>query len=174
MLRDRTLPLHLTAADLLMLAQDLPGFPSTFVVQLELRGQIDRPAWEAALREALGRHPLLTALILPGKGGLPCWTTASDRFPPLDWSIESAPISCPRGEAIDLAHEIGLRIWVRQGPERVLVLFQFHHAASDGTGAYRFIGDLLACYGKRTDESGSPPILAPVQSQMLRADRPIV
>jgi hypothetical protein len=169
MLRDRILPLHLSAADQLMLAQDLPGYPATFTVQLEFLGQIDQTAWEAALRESLERHPLLTAYIRPGKGGLPCWTAAEDPFPSLDWATDSAPIWCPHGEAIDLSREIGLRVWVRQGPERSLVLLQYHHAASDGTGAYRFIGDLLACYGQRTDESGTPPVLAPVQIQMLRS-----
>ena len=139
------------------------------MVQLELRGEIDRGSFEAAIGEALDRHPLLWALIRPGKGGLPCWTAAEDRLPPLDWAVDSAPMSCPAGEAIDLAREIGLRIWVRQGAERARVLFQFHHTCCDGTGAYRFIGDLLACYGARTDTTGTPPGLAPVRLQMLRS-----
>ena len=140
-----------------MLAQDLPGLPSTFVVQLDLLGQIDYRSLEAAIAEALDRHPLLQAFIQPGKGGLPCWTAAKDRLPPLDWAVDCVPISCPAGEAIDLAREIGLRIWVRQGMEQARVLFQFHHACCDGTVAYRFIGDALACYATRTHVTGSAP-----------------
>lgn len=166
---DRVLPLHLNAADLLWLAQDLPGYPSTFTIQLEFSGHLDRPSWEAALGEALERHPLLRAFIRPAKGGLPCWVAAPERLPPIDWSVEGAPIACPRGEAIDLAHETGLRIWVRLAADRARVLLQFHHACCDGTGAYRFIGDLLAYYGARTTDTDRPPTLAPIQLQMLRS-----
>jgi hypothetical protein len=167
--RERVLPMHLNAADHLWLAQDLPGYPSTFVVQLELRGQIDRPGWEAAIRESLGRHPLLCAYIRPGKQRLPCWQAAPNQLPPIDWSAEGAPIICPKGESIDLAHETGLRIWIRVGIDRVRVLFQFHHAACDGTGAYRFIGDLLASYAASTDDGIARPTLAPVKLHLLRS-----
>ncbi len=167
--RQRVLPLHLNAADLLWLAQDLPGYPSTFVVQLEFTGQIDRPAWEASIDEALDRHPLLRAHIRPGKRDLPCWQPALQQLPPIDWSAEGAPIICPTGEAIDLANETGLRIWIRLGVERARVLLQFHHAACDGTGAYRFIGDLLATYAARTDSDETPSTLAPVKLQLLRS-----
>ncbi len=165
----RILPLHLNAADHLWLAQDLPGYPSTFVVQLEFTGQIDRPAWEASIDEALDRHPLLRAHIRPGKRDLPCWQSAPRQLPPIDWSAEGAPIICPTGEAIDLASETGLRIWIRLGVERARVLLQFHHAACDGTGAYRFIGDLLATYAARTDSAEMPSTLAPVKLQLLRS-----
>jgi hypothetical protein len=167
--RERVLPMHLNAADHLWLAQDLPGYPSTFVVQLELSGQIDRPAWEAAIGESLGRHPLLRAYIRPGKQGLPCWQSAPEQLPPIDWSAEGAPIICPKGEAIDLAHETGMRMWIRVGIDRVRVLLQFHHAACDGTGAYRFIGDLLASYGAQTEGAIERPTLAPVRIQLLRS-----
>ena len=70
---------------LLMLAQDLPSLPSTFVVQLDLHGRIDHGSFEAAIAEALDRHPLLRAFIQPGKGGLPCWTAAKVQLPSLDW-----------------------------------------------------------------------------------------
>jgi hypothetical protein len=167
--RQRILPLHLNAADLLWLAQDLPGYPSTFVVQLEFTGQIDRPSWEASVDEALDRHPLLRANIRPGKRDLPCWQAAPSQLPPIDWSAEGAPTICPAGEAIDLTHETGLRMWIRLGIERARVLLQFHHAACDGTGAYRFIGDLLATYAARSDDSEQPSTLAPVKFELLRS-----
>jgi hypothetical protein len=167
--QSRILPLHLSPADLLWVAQDLPGYPSTFVIRLELSGRFDRPSWESAIGEALVRHPLLRAFIRPAKRGLPCWVAAPTGLPPIDWSVEGAPITCPRGEAIDLVHETGLRIWIRLDVDRARVLFQFHHACCDGTGAYRFIGDLLACYGAHTAGIDRAPLLSPVQLQMLRA-----
>jgi hypothetical protein len=168
-MRSRILPLHLNPADLLWLAQDLPGYPSTFVIQLELSGRFDRPSWESAIDEALGRHPLLRAFVRPAKRGLPCWVAAPTGLPPIEWSVEGAPITCPSGEAIDLAHETGLRIWIRLNVDRARVLFQFHHACCDGTGAYRFIGDVLACYGARTAGIDRSPVLSPVQLHMLRS-----
>ena len=167
--RSRILPLHLSAADMLWLAQDLPDYPSTFVISLELSGHIDRPSWESAIAEGLDRHPLLRAFIRPAKGGVPCWVAAPSSLPPIDWSVEGAPITCPSGQAIDLAHETGLRIWIRMDTDSARVLFQFHHACCDGTGAYRFIGDLLACYGAKTARTSQAPILSPVQFSMLRA-----
>ncbi|HEX4413203.1 MAG TPA: hypothetical protein VH107_06210 [Lacipirellulaceae bacterium] len=167
--RDRVLPMHLNAAEHLWLAQDLPGYPSTFVIQLEFNGQIDRPVWEDSLGEALDRHPLLRAYIRPGKQDRPCWQAAPEQLPPIDWSAEGAPIICPRGEAIDLAHETALRMWVRIGVDRVRILLQFHHAACDGTGAYRFIGDLLATYADRIEENSFRPTLAPVRLPLLRS-----
>jgi hypothetical protein len=48
------------------------------------------------------------------------------------------------------------------------VLLQFHHACCDGTGAYRFIGDLLAGYGIRTTTLRQCPVLGLVQAKLLR------
>lgn len=108
--RNRILPLHLRPADLLWVAQDLPGYPSTFDIHLELSGRIDRRAWETAVGEVLERHPLLGAHVRPAKRGLPCWVAAPTGLPPIDWSVEGAPIACPSGEAIILSYETGLRI----------------------------------------------------------------
>jgi hypothetical protein len=61
-------------------------------------------------------------------------------------------VTCPgSGEWIDLTRETGLRVWVRQGSERAVVTLQFHHACTDGIGAYRFIGELLGAYGILTE-----------------------
>jgi len=167
-LKRRLFPLHLTPIELFMLADDRPAYPMTFVIQLRLAGRIDRQAFCAALDEALERHPLLRARIQAGKGDLPCWMPAADVEPELDWDAEGAPIVCRRGEPIDLGRQIGLRIWVRQGPTHVVVLFQFHHACCDGTGAYRFLGDLLAAYGIRTAGTAASPVLGSVDADLLR------
>jgi hypothetical protein len=86
----------------------------------------------------------------------------------LNWRSEGTPIACPRGEGIDLAREVGLRVWVRQGKERATVVLQFHHACCDGTGAYRFIGDLLAGYGIRTATGDRRPVFGSVEASLLR------
>ncbi len=166
--RLRLFPLHLSPIEIYMLADDHRGYPMSFVVQAQLSGQINRGAFEEALDEATARHPLLRARIATGKGALPCWMLASDQKPAVDWGAEETPIACPAGESIDLTKEIGLRVWVRQGGAGARVLLQFHHACCDGTGAYRFLGDLLAGYGMRTTTVGKCPSLAAMDSTLLR------
>ena len=161
-------PLRLSPIELFMIADDQVGYPMSFFIQLQFNGQIERGAFEGALDEALNRHPLLRAWIETGRGGFPFWVSAKGQLPDGDWGSEEAIIACRNSEAIDLTKEIGLRVWVRQGAQRAKVLLQFHHACCDGTGAYRFIGDLLAGYGIRTTTSAQRPVLGSVESQLLR------
>ena len=164
----RLFPLHLTPIETFMLADDQADYPMTFVVQLILTGQLDPVSWQAALEESLVRHPLLRALVEPGKGGRPCWRLAEGQHPFEHFGREDEALPLPRGEALDLSQEIGLRVWARQGPQRVQILLQFHHACVDGTGAYRFIGDLLAAYGQRTATAGQRPEQVDLAPQLLR------
>jgi hypothetical protein len=164
----RLFPMHLTPIESFMLADDQPGYPMTFVIRLQLTGQVDRAALVAALGEALARHPLLQSLLKEAKAGRPCWTLAPEQMPALDWAAADAPLTCPPGEGFDLGREVGLRLWVRQGSTQATVVLQFHHACCDGTGAYRFIGDMLAAYGARTAEGDDAPTLAAMDLGLLR------
>jgi len=164
----RLFPLHLTPIERFMLADDRPEYPMTFVLRLEFSGRIDRGAFDESLTEALCRHPLLCVLLKPAKRSISCWVSAPDHRPALDWAEEGTPLRCPRGERIDLSEEVGLRIWVRQGPDRATVTLQFHHAPCDGTGAYRFIGDLLAAYGIYMAADERLPSFSPVDASLLR------
>ena len=164
----RVFPLRLSPIELFMIADDQVGYPMSFFIQLQFYGQIERGAFEGALDEALNRHPLLRAWIETGRGGFPFWVSAKGQLPDGDWGSEETIITCRHSEAIDLGREIGLRVWVRQGLQRAKVLLQFHHACCDGTGAYRFIGDLLAGYGIRTTTSGQRPSFGAVEPKLLR------
>jgi hypothetical protein len=164
----RVLPLQLSPLENMMMADDCPAYPMTFFVQLGLLGKVSLDAFAAATHDALDRHPLLRTLIAPHKANRPCWVEATDHEPTLDWAPEGAPINCDGGEAMDRTKEIGVRIWIRQGPQRATVLFQFHHANCDGTGAYRFIGDLLAGYGMRTGTTENCPTYGDVDAHLLR------
>ena len=166
--KTRLFPLHLSPIESLFCADDRPAFPMTFVLQFVFAGNVDRPAFEAALPAALVRHPLLRSLRKPAKRGLPCWVSAEGTAPVVDWGPEQEPLHLPNGERIDLAQEVGLRIWVRQGDGRSVVTFQFHHSCCDGIGSYRFLGDLLALYGKRTGKAGPAYELAPLDAGTLR------
>jgi hypothetical protein len=164
----RIFPLQLSPLENMMVADDRPAYPMTFFVQLRLLGQVSEEAFVDATRDALERHPLLRSIIALRKANRPCWVEATGHEPLVDWAAEGTPIGCERGEAMDPTQELGVRIWIRQGAERATVLFQFHHANSDGTGAYRFIGDVLAGYGMRTGAAENRPTYGDLDPQLLR------
>ena len=166
--RQRVFPLHLTSIEKFLWTDDRPRYPMAFVIQLALSGTMDRAAFEAALEDALKRHPLLVSFIRPAKRKVHCWVSSEGLMPPVDWAEDDVPVTCPGGEWIDLRHEVGLRIWVRQAPDRVRLTVQFHHVCCDGIGAYRFLGDLLALYGARTATEESRPSLHPINLGRLR------
>ncbi len=67
---------------------------------------------------------------------------------------------------IDLRKEIGLRIWVRQGTDRAMILLHFHHACADALGSFSFVEDFLALYS--TLYPGGPAVrLRPLEPQRL-------
>ncbi len=148
----RIFPLVLTPIENFLLADDRPRYPMAFVIDLQLAGQLERGAFEQALAEAVRRHPLLQCFIRPAKRQQLCWVSAQDTQPYVHWGREGEPIELPGSEWINLHDEVGLRVWVRQGADQVQLTFQFHHVCCDGIGAYRFLGDLLALYGRETAE----------------------
>lgn len=145
----RTFPLYVPPIDWFFLTDDSPQYTMSFFLDLDFSGQLDRTVFDAALEEALARHPLLLCVVAPEKKNRLCWVLATDKTSPLDWADDSVPLTIENGAFIDIRHSTGLRIWVRQGCDSARVTMQFHHAACDGTGAYRFVGDLLACYMRR-------------------------
>ena len=161
----------MTSFEHYMLADDRKDYPMSFVVQLDFTGSLVQQAWNESIDEALERHPLLRAVIGPGKGGKDCWIKAKNPKPTIDWGGLEDPISFPGGsEFIDLRHEVGLRIFVRQGETRAVIVAQFHHATCDGIGAYQFLGDVLYEYAKRTgDDSLNPPMELPPQRLRSRS-----
>ena len=69
------------------------------------------------------------------------------RLPPtISFGEFDDPIECPESEQFDNGKEAGVRIYVRQGDNKVRVTFYFDHKCTDGVGAHVFCGDLLAFY----------------------------
>jgi hypothetical protein len=161
-------PLPMVAFERYLLADDHPEYPMTFALRLRFLGTIDRQAFEAAVEEAVARHPLLRALADQSMRRRPCWVSAGPIAAPVDWLDSAGPCCCPRGEAINLAREPGLRLWVHSVNDKVDVTAQFHHACCDGIGAMTFIGDLLACYAARRLPAGEQPKLPPTDIERLR------
>lgn len=138
----------------------------TFVIEIRLSGDFRFEEFRSAYSSALERHPLLCSHVSRIRGKI-YWTNGQ-RFHDIerDVSIDSLPISW---QEIDLATETGVKLRVSEGDQETLVTFVFHHAATDGIGAIRFIGDLLGIYGKQTAKDGEVPELNELSDQALLA-----
>ncbi|MGQ0636706.1 MAG: hypothetical protein ACT4QC_19010 [Planctomycetaceae bacterium] len=160
-------PLALTPFEQYMLADDRRDYPMTFFIELVLSGALDRKAFENSLAGALSRHPLLRAV---AQRRATSWHwVAARQGPALVWS--DGPPELPRlcDRRLDVRRAPGVRIWVGRTNDRSRVVFQFHHAATDGIGAVRFLGDLLALYGRATAEfEAEGPTLDDLQPAALR------
>ena len=161
-------PLPLTAFEQYMLRDDRPAYPMTFEMRARLSGAADRAALEAALEEALSRHPMLCAVIDRNGVHGPQWCDGGTRRPPLDWGPAGKPLAYEDGPAIDLTRQVGLRVWVRVAATTTQMALQFHHACVDGIGAMQFFGDLLAAYGIRMAAGQAAPVLLPLDRGRLR------
>ena len=169
--KPRLFPQHIAPIDEFFLLDDRPDYPMTFASHIFFSGLICQESFHAALVESLELHPLLRAYVRPAKRGKLCFVQKDDAFPHVDWGPIDQPMAFTQSEAIDLAREVGLRVWVRSGEERSELVLQFHHACCDGTGAHRFIGDLLAAYGRRTAEGGKLPCPATYNPQLIKQRR---
>jgi len=141
-----TTTLRMTAFEAYMRADDRPDHPMTALIEVAYTGRLDRDTFETALSEILRHHPLLRATIddAPRRSR---WIVHDDARPFFDWADEWESLAYPDGsEAIDLAREIGLRVWVRAGATEGRIVLQLHHACTDGVGVLHVLSDLLRAY----------------------------
>lgn len=133
-------PQRLTSFEYYFYVDERPEYPAFFPIQLQWQGHLNRSALEQAYRMAHGRHPLISARVVPPKFGRPSWQAGQPA--PVTWSEDDA---CAKHERLhDSAG--GLRLFVDEQPDRVLMNFVFHHAAVDGLAAFQFVKDFLLAY----------------------------
>lgn len=167
----RTFPLYVPPIDWFFLVDDSPEYTMSFFLDLDFSGQLDQDIFQAALDEALARHPLLFCVIELAKKDRLCWVPAPDKTQSVDWAPSEVPLEFKDNGFIDIRTTTGLRVWVRQGGDSARVTMQFHHSACDGTGAYRFVGDLLGCYMKRLPSCAGEVELGNYDSALLKVRR---
>jgi len=164
----RLFPLHLPPIDWLFHNDDRPDYPMVSYIELDFSGPIDRGLLADALITALGRHPLLIAKIERAKANRLCWVPISEGYPEVVWLDENETLI---EEPLDIRSGPGLRIWGRPTAEGTRLTLQVHHAATDGTGAYRFIGDWLVAYGQRLPGVGDQCEFGEIDARTLRTRR---
>ena len=153
-------PLHMTPFETYMWVDDSPRYPMTFVIEMELAGKMDRERMQRAVDQSLHRHPLLRSCIRPAKSNRDCWVHTENYDSRIRWREAGQTIQVSgAGAFIDLRNEIGVKIWGVQRGESSRLTFAFHHTATDGIGAYQFLGDMLWFYA---DANGTelPPLVA--------------
>jgi len=163
-------PLPLSPFERYMVLDNTGDYPMSFVLIVTLKGDLRKEVFEQSVMFALKRHPLLMSTISQVRGRGWCWTPVANPAPQMTWDETGEPLRGPEEERIDLTREIGLRVWVNWSSQRSELVFQFHHACTDGLGGVQLIGDLLAHYGQMTAPEGAElPEIEPVQFDRLTA-----
>jgi hypothetical protein len=134
----------------MMVQDDRSSHPMTCGAEFTFQGRLDRKEFEWAVEQACGRHPLFCAHVESRCGQPWAWVAARDR-PQVNWVGEGQAVDYERAAPIDLARQLGLRIWVQERLAETRLLFDFHHACADGAGGLTFVEDLLTLYSAAID-----------------------
>ncbi|MBI2823325.1 MAG: hypothetical protein HYX69_01395 [Planctomycetia bacterium] len=137
-------PLPLAPFESYMLADDRAAYPMVFYLRLSLSGELDGARFEAAMRCAVDRHPLLRSIVREAAGEQ-CWTLVENPLANFDSRDSDEPIDRDKGR-LDLTRQAGLRVWVRRSPPRTTALIEFHHSCCDGVAAVQFVEEVLLAY----------------------------
>ena len=137
------LSLPLAPFEKYMLIDDRPTHPMSFFLKLTFSGPCDPGMLDAALRTALGRHPLLSAKVAESKRHRFTWTLETHEDVAVRWDASDAKTSAPH---IDLFAEPGLRVSARRLEAGLELVLQVHHACCDAIAALQFIEDWLMAY----------------------------
>lgn len=141
-------PLPLTPLEHYMFLDDRPAQPMTYAGRFVFDGVVDREAMDKAVEEALAEQSLLNAIVDTGSSRIPQWLPAPETRRSISWLDSPESIAQHGDYRIDLRREPGVRFWGAQGDNSFELFALFHHACCDGIGAMRFLGDLLARYGR--------------------------
>jgi hypothetical protein len=138
--------------------KDTVDNPSTFCVEMELAGTLNRDTTEAAVRYVCQHHPLLTCLVDMNKGR-PQWRQ-TDSAPGVEWLAQPLSISNLPGSHIDITSEFPLKIFGYVGSQTEnerppKLVFLLHHTAVDGLGTLHWLNDFMRVY--RCLELGDAP-----------------
>jgi amino acid adenylation domain-containing protein len=131
---------------------------------LRMRGELDEDALEAALREVLGRHPVLLARFSEGRDGLH-WSPGSPadfELPRLDLRGAVAEFGgeaftslaeAEAGVVADLRRELPFRAMLaRLGAEEWSLLVVVDHIVCDGWSLSVFLADMAETYNRRRSQ----------------------
>lgn len=164
-------PMPLAPFEHLMLADDCPNHPMSFIVQMKFQGRFDRPQLDAALKSALTLHPLLKSRIqgfAKDSTSRITWIESSSPTPTIDWKDADIPIRFANGRWLDLKSETGIRLWLRESEKTTTLTLQIHHCCCDGIGALSFIHTLLAAYHLPATSASTSTLAEAIDPRLLQ------
>ena len=150
----------LTPIERFWLDDDRPSHPLTGIHELRVRGEVGTDELNAAVEAARLRHPLLCRTV--DRGNPPVWVPAAGPV-----RVARAPAGTlrrhPNGPWLDVTCELGLRVWVRDGPAGggepgFTLTAAIHHCCADAMGGLTFLFDLFAHLAAGR---GGPPVPPP-------------
>lgn len=150
-----------------MLHDDRPSHPMAGVFRLRFLGRLDRGAFEAALANAVQRHPLLRTTVDLRRGKRPAWIDHPDWRPEVCWQAETNAYGFPSVRHIDLTREPATRVWVVDRDDGQDVVAQVHHCCADALGMTRVIEDLLIGYAMNQGSMEAELSLPTLEPQRL-------
>lgn len=157
--------LPLSPVEELMLHQDCPAYPYVIFIRLEFAGELAQEPFEAAVSQAIQRHPLLAAKIDSSRRR-PHWQIPAALSPRVVWTTGEIDGRYPPVSRLQVGDE-PLRVVVRRSASASELVLQLHHARCDGLGIYQFIEDLLLLYAIQTGSNVSKESLAELDETRL-------
>ncbi len=151
-------PLPLTPFEKYLIWDETALQPMTSFIELHFDSRLDLGQWKEALAEAVHRNPLLASQLVEHRGEL-YWEYDPGYRPQLRNEEVDPPLRNGWPVPIDLKNECGCRYWYRNRQSRTRLLFQLHHACTDGMGLRRVLIDALVKYSKIRTLQGSEQVI---------------
>jgi hypothetical protein len=134
-------------------------------MRFRFAGGLVRATFEAAVKSALLRHPLLKSIVKIG--WRPSWFTLSMSQLNIAWQRGACGGPLPHATRLDIRQSTGLRVIVVQDETNTDLTLQWHHACCDGAGIFRFAEDLFVAYDGANKAGRSSVNSTPVDPSLL-------
>jgi amino acid adenylation domain-containing protein/non-ribosomal peptide synthase protein (TIGR01720 family) len=165
MARPEVLPLS-AAQQSLRFLYSLEGASSTYNIPVawRLSGRLDSDALRAAVHDVVGRHETLRTIFPDRDGVLSQRILTAEQARVEVLAVQPDELAATADYCFELDRELPLRVTFAQvAPDEHLVVFLFHHIASDEWSERPFFADFANAYTARV--SGTAPQWAPLPVQ---------
>ncbi len=141
-------PLALTPFEKYFVWDDRPDQPMTPVVELHFSTPLNQDALARAIEKVVAKNPMLNSRVVQRPGGLH-WELHREA-PKLLCAIKEPILIDGKLRPFDLSKEPASRFWYERLGGGSRVVWQLHHAASDGVGMRPVLIDILLYYAIET------------------------
>ena len=143
-------PLPLTLVEKYFLLDTSVDYPMLLEGKIILTGNLDKNAFEQAVKKALESHPLFLRKIEKNRGRF-FWSRTLEPYAVtwLDLPGRDSPSTVDDGT---FPKDCPLQIQVEKNNDRAVIHYVCHHLRCDAAGLFRFFGDIFAAYATEQGE----------------------